>query len=109
MWHVGFRTLVPQPGIKPMPPAVETQSLNHWTSRKFLKCVCVCVCVHINSATLIKPSILTHHNIAPILGSCQRILTGFLDFAQAAVSTRRGPLFCQPTLSCGHLGLEAFW
>ena len=28
------RILVPQPGSKPMPLAVETQSLNHWTNRK---------------------------------------------------------------------------
>ena len=27
-------TLVPQPGIKPVPLAVETQSLNHWTTRE---------------------------------------------------------------------------
>ena len=26
--------LVPQPGIKPIPPAVETWSLNHWTARE---------------------------------------------------------------------------
>ena len=26
--------LVPQPGIKPTPPSVEAQSLNHWTSGK---------------------------------------------------------------------------
>ena len=25
---------VPRPGIEPAPPAVETQSLNHWTTRK---------------------------------------------------------------------------
>ena len=25
--------LVPQPGIEPMPPALEVQSLNHWTTR----------------------------------------------------------------------------
>ena len=29
-----IEVLVPQPGIKPMPPAVEVQSLNHWTSRE---------------------------------------------------------------------------
>ena len=28
--------LVPQPGIKPVPLAVEAPSLNHWTSREFL-------------------------------------------------------------------------
>ena len=28
--------LVPQPGIKAMPPAVEAWSLNHWTSREVL-------------------------------------------------------------------------
>ena len=32
--HKACRTLVPQPGIEPTPPAVEAQSLNHWTSRK---------------------------------------------------------------------------
>ena len=28
------KVLVPQPGIEPKTPAVETQSLNHWTARK---------------------------------------------------------------------------
>ena len=28
--------LVPQPGIEPEPPALEAQSLNHWTPRKSL-------------------------------------------------------------------------
>ena len=28
---VACRILVPQPGIKPVPPAVEAPSLNHWT------------------------------------------------------------------------------
>ena len=31
--HAGI--LVPQPGIKPMPPAVEVWSPNHWTAREF--------------------------------------------------------------------------
>ena len=28
--------LVPRPGIEPVPPAVEAQSLNHWTAREVL-------------------------------------------------------------------------
>ena len=32
---VACRILVPQPGIKPEPPAVEVLSPNHWTSREF--------------------------------------------------------------------------
>ena len=28
------RILVPWPGIKPVPPAMEAQSLNHWTTRE---------------------------------------------------------------------------
>ena len=32
--HVTFGILVPQPGIEPVPPAVEAQSLNHWTARE---------------------------------------------------------------------------
>ena len=30
----GCGILVPQPGIEPMPPALEVLSLNHWTSRE---------------------------------------------------------------------------
>ena len=33
--HVACRTLVPRPGIKPVPPAVEMWSPNHWTAREF--------------------------------------------------------------------------
>ena len=33
----GVWDLIPQPGIKPMPSAVEVQSLNHWTTREVLK------------------------------------------------------------------------
>ena len=29
-----WRILVPQPGIEPVPPAVEAQCLNHWTTRE---------------------------------------------------------------------------
>ena len=32
--HAACRILVPRPGIKPVPPAVETWSLNHWTARE---------------------------------------------------------------------------
>ena len=30
------RILVPQPGIEPVPPAVEVQSPNHWTTKEVL-------------------------------------------------------------------------
>ena len=32
--HTARGILVSQPGIKPMPPAVEAWSLNHWTTRE---------------------------------------------------------------------------
>ena len=35
---VALRILALQPGIEPMPPAVEVQSLNHWTTREVLRC-----------------------------------------------------------------------
>ena len=48
------RISVSLPGIKPMPSAMEAQSLNHWFTREVLAfyifpsyvfvCVCVCVC-----------------------------------------------------------------
>ena len=31
---MAYGILVPQPGIKPMPPALEAHSLNYWTTRK---------------------------------------------------------------------------
>ena len=31
--------LVPRPGIKPTPPAVEARSLNHWTAREVPECI----------------------------------------------------------------------
>ena len=37
MWgahYTACRILVPRPGIKPMPPAVEAQSLHHCTTRE---------------------------------------------------------------------------
>ena len=34
--QMACRILVPQPGIKPAPPALEVQSLNHWTAREVL-------------------------------------------------------------------------
>ena len=33
--------LVPRPGIKPVPPAVEVWSLHHWTSREVPPCLFV--------------------------------------------------------------------
>ena len=32
--HISHGTLVTQPGIEPLPPALEAWSLNHWTTRK---------------------------------------------------------------------------
>ena len=32
--HVACETLVSRPGIKPVTPALEAWSLNHWTSRE---------------------------------------------------------------------------
>ena len=34
--HVACGILVPQPGMEPVPPAVEAHSLNHWTGREVL-------------------------------------------------------------------------
>ena len=32
--HTAFGIFVLQPGIKPMPPAVEVRNLNHWTTKE---------------------------------------------------------------------------
>ena len=39
--HTACRLLVPQPGIKPMPSAVEVRSLNHWTTREVPHVLCL--------------------------------------------------------------------
>ena len=35
--HAACEILVPQPGIKPMPPAIAAWSLNHCTTREVLR------------------------------------------------------------------------
>ena len=35
--HMACGILVPWPGIKPVPPAVEAQSTNHWSTREVLR------------------------------------------------------------------------
>ena len=35
---------LPQPGIEPMPPALEAQSLNHWTTRELESCYFLKLC-----------------------------------------------------------------
>ena len=37
--RVACRILVPRPGIKPLPPLLEDQSLNHWTAREVPFCL----------------------------------------------------------------------
>ena len=37
--HAACKILVSQPGIEPMPPAVEAQSLNHWAAREVPVCI----------------------------------------------------------------------
>ena len=36
-----WEILVPQPGVEPAPPALEAQSLNHWTTREVPTLLCV--------------------------------------------------------------------
>ena len=36
--HAACSILVPQPGMEPVPPAVEVWSLNHWTAREVPLC-----------------------------------------------------------------------
>ena len=38
----GIETLVPQPGIKPLPPALKVRNLNHRTARE-VPCWAVCL------------------------------------------------------------------
>ena len=46
---VAYGILVPQPRIKPVPPALEARSLNHWTARE--------VPVVFSSANIWRPSV----------------------------------------------------
>ena len=54
-------------GIKPMAPATEAQSLNHWITREVLAfyiiplyvyvCVCVCVCARVHARSIMYDSL----------------------------------------------------
>ena len=37
---MAYGILVPQPGIEPVPPALEAQRVNHWTTRDVPVCGC---------------------------------------------------------------------
>ena len=50
--QVACGTLVPLPGIEPVPPAVEAQSLNHWTTREVPPCLHPCLIHHLKLANL---------------------------------------------------------
>ena len=50
--QVACGTLVPLPGIEPVPPAVEAQSLNHWTTREVPPCLHPCLIHHFKLANL---------------------------------------------------------
>ena len=66
IFHVACGILVPRPGIKPMSPALEAQSLNHWTTREvpvnpsslsvFYMIVCICESHTPNLSLLHHPS-----------------------------------------------------
>ena len=46
--RVACRILAPRPGIEPVPPAVEAQSLNHWTTREVpVQWLFVCLFVYL--------------------------------------------------------------
>ena len=45
--HSACEILVPRPGIKPVPLAVEVWSLNHWTAREFPNGSKTLVCIKI--------------------------------------------------------------
>ena len=44
--HLAYGILVPRPGIKPVPSAVETWSSNHWTAREVPGHSCLIWCCH---------------------------------------------------------------
>ena len=51
---------VPRPGIEPVPPAVEAQTLNHWTAREVpnvtvLEVPCPMAAAHFTWSTLLDP------------------------------------------------------
>ena len=72
IFHVAGGILVPRPGIKPMSPALEAQSPNHWTTREvpvnpsclsvFYMVVCICES-HTPNLSLLHHLSSTHQRI----------------------------------------------
>ena len=62
--RVACGILVPQPGIKPVPPALEAQSVNHWTTKGVLV-----ICFKYAAATAAKSLQLCPTLCDPIDGS----------------------------------------
>ena len=54
-------TFVPQPGIEPMPPAFERQSLNNWTTREVLNFFFILAVQYLLGVAIIQSHIFKYH------------------------------------------------
>ena len=80
--HTSWFVELPQPGIEPIPPAVEAQSLNHWTTRE----------AHVQSLLQLYPScpLGWHNNSGP---SLRRDFSLYSNKAWTNSMAEAGPLF----------------
>ena len=60
--HAACGILLPQPGVEPVPPAVEAQSLNHWTAREVQK-LYIFLIKKIYTGSWCKPMLIACHQI----------------------------------------------
>ena len=99
LWHV--RILVPQPGVEPVPPAVEAQSLNHWTARQVPDSV-----IHIHFRTISR-DINTAAKFIGIEAATVGVASSGLEFRMVL-----GRLIIRYTKNCSlkqHLSPTPFW
>ena len=76
-WHVACRILLPQPGIKLMPPAMEAWCLNlNWTTREVLDSISLIPLkwMHLSTST---PPLLGQATTVSHLDTCSHPPTGF--------------------------------
>ena len=94
--HVAYRILVPQPGIKPVSPAVGAWSPNHWTSREVPTPLAFCLLPQ----PLLVPvtPLLSISSSTGLIGpQIQQIIFSLQAFVQAVSSAQETFPFFPPT------------
>ena len=95
-WRPSMQDLSSQPGIKPVPPAVEAQILNHWSIREFPELAVLCWMEVVRVGILVlflilgeKLSVFHHWLCCCLVDKLCPTLCDPMDYSHSGSSVRR--------------------